>query len=116
MQNNLEAFLQEAAQRFASEARQAAAAEQGADRPRPSRQQERQMLTDADDYDEAEVVESSHQAFQAQTSIFGGPGQLSSGSETKHQYYETDPIAEIFRDPLALRKAFIASQIFDRKF
>lgn len=74
------------------------------------------MLADADDYDDTEAVDTGHLAFQAPTSIFGGPGQLSGGSETTHQHFEANPIAEMFRDPQTLRNAFIASQIFHRKF
>ncbi|GAB5401997.1 MAG: hypothetical protein Aurels2KO_02280 [Aureliella sp.] len=113
---DLEVFLQQEAERFGDRAKRVAAEGQGADRPRPSRRQERQMLSSSDDADGIDELDASSAATNARSSVFGASGGLSDSAETEHQAFEDSPMREMLRNPQTLRTAFIASQIFERKF
>ncbi len=112
---DLETFLQQEAEKLGERAKRLAAEEQGADRPRPSRRQEREMLSLIDDSDDVDELETSPRP-QPRSSVFGSTGSLSDGSETQQQEFEDSPMREMLRNPQTLRTAFIASQIFERKF
>lgn len=113
---DLKAFLEQEAERLGDRARRVAAEEQGADRPRPTRRQERQMLSSIDDADVDEEFEGPNRKSTPRTSVFGDAGGLSSSAETEHRQFEDSPMREMLRNPQTLRTAFIASQIFERKF
>lgn len=52
---------------------------------------------------------------QASSALSGG-GQSSQGSQVKTRQHDVSPLVEMLRDPKTLRSAFIASEIFSRKF
>ncbi|HBE67518.1 MAG TPA: hypothetical protein DDW52_05145 [Planctomycetaceae bacterium] len=110
MANDLERFLDRAAQRLSEQARQAAQAEEAFEARRLSARKERSMQNSFDGDDEEIVAELAENRLERSA-------DSSSSQETQVQSGAagSSALAARLHNPETLQNAFIAGIIFDRK-